>query len=254
MKRYIALILSILLVIISFCGCKAENEKIDDDKYIDPDEIIEETVVEQPVNTLYKPYIKAIVDKNMNNKDARSYGVLYDVDSNDTDELIMLYYSDNVKDPSTKATAPAVVYGIYTVVFGGVVPLEEDQFLFPLVGGPSGGDYLLENGEETYLAFKYSEIDPGEEDTMICYGNWYIYTLDGIELELAKNCEYQYEYTLDDEVEIIDYINSTATINGEKSSYLDFEAWLETFETTELLAYSDEYEDCSLKELLKSLE
>ena len=254
MKRYLALILSALFIAMCFCGCAKDDVGIDDDKYIEPDEIIEETVVEQPENSLYKPYIKAIVDKNKKNKDAKSYGVLYDVDSDDTDELIVLYYSDKVKDPSTKITGPSVAYGIYTVVFGGVVPLEEDHFLFPMAGGPSGCVYILENPEETYLAFRYCEKNPGEEDSLVCLGNWYIYTLDGIELELAKNCEYQYVYTMEEDEEIIDYANSTVTINGEKGSYQEFEVWLDTFETTEILAYSDEYEESSLKNLLGSLE
>ncbi len=251
MKRYLALILSVLFIAMCFCGCAKDDVGADDDKYIEPDEIIEETVVEQPENLLYKPYIKAVIDKN---KDAKSYGVLYDVDSNDTDELIMLYYSDNVKDPSTKTPGPSVAYGIYTVVFGGVVPLEEDHFLFPMAGGPSGSVFILENSEETYLAFKYSEINPGEEDSLVCLGNWYIYTLDEIELELAKSCEYQYVYTIEEDEEIIDYADSTVTINGEKGSYQEFEVWLDTFETTEILSYSDKYEDSSLKNLLGSLE
>lgn len=247
MKKVMATALCLLIICFVFCGC---NDTDLYDYNADAPEVVTE-----PVGTfLYKPYIKAVIDKVGESEYGDAFGALYDVDADDMEELIMIHYSTDVMRESGEMIDEAVVYSVYTIEYDAVVPLVEENYLFPLAGGPQGSAYILSNSEQTFLGFRYAEINPGDEDTLNCNGNWYIYTLDGVDFELEKECEYSYTYTLENDEEIVDYSNSSVIINGEKSSYEEFDLWLKSFETTEILAYDSAYEEANLDVLIETLE
>lgn len=247
MKKMFITVALLVVVCVIFSGCNSLPQENNSVATQVPADV-------EPDYSLYKPYIQKALDDMPDDDYASARGVLYDVDSNGVDELIMIYDSNNVRLPNSFWHDKAAAYSVYTIDGEKVVALEGEHYLFSLIGAPSGEAYILEDSEQTYLAFEYSDCCLTENDDLNYFGNWYIYILDGKDLELIKDCEYSYYCTgyVGDE-EVIDYSRSELKINGKKSDHEEFNNWLKSCTQTEILSYDSDYKIYGLEALMNSL-
>ena len=178
------------------------------------------------------------------------YGALYDIDGNGLEELIMVYTIKMKTDD--EAGFPAKACSVYTLTNGKAIPLINKEVLFAEAGGPSGSAGVIRADDKIYFAktFETGETGGGSGFTINRYGNWNLYTFDGISLKLDTNIEYNY-YIGDQ----IDYTKSTATFNQKPCSYKDYETWESSIEKLMLIdAYNYENTNSmTLDELLTFL-
>ncbi len=177
-------------------------------------------------------------------------GVLYDIDSNGVDELIMIFNSTKAKNPYDGSKCPGALYSVYTIADNKVVPLIEKELLFTIAGGPSGGAYILENGSQTLLGFDYSESNPAQGNDWYVGGDWNFYELNGTSMNEVKYVEYA---TIRDSSNNIKYESSTAKVDGSQQPYEDFESWLYSYSSTCILESYGRDDSTSLKTLLKKI-
>lgn len=170
-------------------------------------------------------YIPAVLDAI---EDAQSYswgdgyGALYDIDGNGIEELIMVY-SVNMETDDGHGF-PAKACSLYTMSNGNAIQFIDKEILFAEAGGPSGHAAVVEIEGNVYFAIT---AENGETGGGLIHrgGDWKVYTIDGITIELDTIVEYEYY-----EDEQIDYDRSFATINGNKCSYREYEEWENGFE------------------------
>lgn len=150
------------------------------------------------------------------------YGALYDIDGNGVAELIMVYTS--YMDRSDGQRVPQKVCSLYTMSNDEAICLIDKEVLFTEAGGPSGHASVIRMDGKVYFAIT---SETGETGGGYCnrYGSWKLYTLRNTEVNLE--IKVQYDYYCEDG---IDYSNSTATINGQKFIYRDYENWVDALE------------------------
>ena len=215
----------------------------------------------QSSNSTSKPSYKNVISQAI--KEAEAYspyedpqGVLYDVDGNGVEELIMIFSSVNGTNPYDGQTVPAALYSVYTISGNKVVALLDREQLFTEAGGPLGVAYILKNGSETLLCFEYSEINPGSSNgELYVHGDWHIYKVNGSKIDKVKTVNYSYVSVSDDNGNTysIKYDESTATINNSKKPYKEFEQWLDSYDSTLLFRSYGRDDSTSLETLLNEI-
>lgn len=152
----------------------------------------------------------------------KAYGILYDVDDNGTDELIMLYSAMELTQDLEDAM-PATFYSVYTADGNAVIPLIEKELLYYEVGGPSGFVAVVEIDGEKHIATHSSSGEVGP----ISYrgGEWTVYSVNGTALN--RTTEISYEEVYSNVEGCVLYDESFAIIDGTKQDYSVLEAWIE---------------------------
>lgn len=235
-KRIFTLIIALIFICINFIGCQSDNKNKESDN--------KNKQTTKPAlkidYTLYKPYIEKALEahKQVNNYTS-AQGLLFDIDENGVDELLIIHEADL-----------SCVYDVYTIKDNKVYELIEDEKFFLLAGGPSGDVYILngKNGEK-YIGFKYTEVDPGYGTENYFNGTWAVYDINGIDVTEIRKVKYTYVSDKD----VIDYSLSKAIIAGEEVSYKEFEKWLSEY-SSKLIVSAYGYDiDNRLEDLLDKL-
>ena len=97
------------------------------------------------------------------------YGMLYDLDANGTDELLMLYRSE-------QSGAPNVVLSVYTLANGVCTPLLDHAVMYQEVGSTTGAVSVVKKNNEILLL---AERESSESDAVLhrYTGSAALYTL-----------------------------------------------------------------------------
>lgn len=239
-KRIFTLIIALIFICINFIGCQSDNKNKESDN--------KNKQTTKPAlkidYTLYKPYVENAL---MSHKEVNSYtyaqGMLYDIDKNGVEELLLIH-------ETRSEGIPKCVYDIFTIKDDVVYPLVEDKLFFYLAGGPSGDVYLLhgEDGER-YIGYKYTEVNPGYDTELYFLGTWSVFDIKDNYIAEIKKANYSYV----EENDVIDYSNSTATIDDMVIPYKEFEEWLSQYESEFLLSAYSFDEENKLEDLLDKL-
>lgn len=168
---------------------------------------------------------KAIEKVNTANPYSEGYGAVYDIDGNGVEELILVFTT--TKKMSGGYDFPVKVCSLYTMSNGAVVCLIDEEELFAEAGGPSGHASVVQIDGKIYFAIT---SETGETGGGYCnrYGSWKLYSLHNSELNLETNITYDYYF--DDQGAGLDYSNSTASFNGRKATYREYEDWVDHLE------------------------
>lgn len=172
----------------------------------------------------YSSAILQAIEDTKNYSWGNGSGSLYDVDGNGVEELIMVY---TAKIEEEDYAYPAKVCSVYTISDGKVIQLINKEILFSEVGGPSGHVSVIKKGRDKYFAIAAETGETGGYPgcSINRYGSWKLYTIKDASLEL--NMEVDYNYYREDEIL---YDESTASVNGEECSYLEYEEWRDQLE------------------------
>ncbi len=168
---------------------------------------------------------KAFEKVSTANPYSEGYGALYDIDGNGVEELILVFTT--TKKMSGGYDFPVKVCSLYTMSSGAVVCLIDEEELFAEAGGPSGHASVIRIDGKMYFAIT---SETGETGGGYCnrYGSWKLYSLHNSELNLETSITYDYYF--DDEGAGLDYGNSTASFNGTKATYREYEDWVDHLE------------------------
>ena len=126
------------------------------------------------------PYVK-VVEQAMK-AGTGGYGMLYDVDGNGTDELLMIY---NARTDSI----PAGVYSIHTLSGDRAVPLVSQTHMFYEVGAPGGSIGVVEKDGRRFVAVEWSN-GYVEAYTHSSSGHWVLYAVDGESVRVDTEVSY----------------------------------------------------------------
>ena len=207
-KRLLCLILSLLLAV-SLCALPAQAADS------------------------YRAYTEPIRAAMKENGDAApGYGLLYDLDGNGTDELLMVYRaSDN---------APFVVLSVYTLRGGAAETLLDHRALFAEVGGESGTVSVVRKDGRTLLLAERTSPEALDAARVRVTGDAELYTLDGTMKRLSR-----LEYTRIDRLDgaqISDegFSCSEQTPDAtEPRTLAQYKAWFDALERTAVLTAYD---------------
>lgn len=275
MKRIISLIIFILIACMLFCGCEEEDKRsrkkdkvsthtLSDETINNEDEINDENDIYHGTETeteeyteepqeeevdyqLYKLYINNAIDEHQEvNSYSSAQGVLYDIDSNGVDELIIAHHMSG-------SSVPKCVYSIFTIKNNRVYELLDKELFFNLAGGPSGTVIAMKGSDdENLIAFRYDEVNPGNNGEMNHHGTWQIYNLDSIDIEIYKLVSYSYVTESYNSNSIL-YDKSTAKVSYQEISYKEFEDWLSEYYCKDLFDTNGNKSGNSLERLLIDL-
>ena len=212
---------------------------------------------ETPDYTRYAiPIEAAIASRDAGFIHGSGEGILFDVDGNGTDELILVY--EAMVDTDYGQT-PCMVCSAYTIKDNTVISLIDRQVLYVEAGGPSGWAEVATLDGETFLAV----FGSNGEYPVLWEGTWSLYRINGDEISLDTVAEYSRFYLSDTDYDdyepAIDYSESSANINGNEVSYSDYEMWESGIGEVKILDgynYDDDNSDngVPLEDLLALLE
>ncbi|MGM9553983.1 MAG: hypothetical protein ACI3V2_06715 [Faecousia sp.] len=200
--------------------------------------------------TVYCPVIEHAIAEMQEVGYGDGKGMLYDLDGDDTDELILLYFAEMDEGHGLFQYAVCSVYKNE----GKAVALLEKYPLFPLAGGPSGFVGIVEVDGETFFAI---HSESGESDMECYYGNgvWRLYSFDGTVLQEEHSVDYVCAMRFGEGGSEVVYDQSSAVFDGIPIGYAALESWesrVVQIKTMKTFAY-DEEEALSLSALLESL-
>ena len=165
-----------------------------------------------PSESGYREILLEMLEDDGSNAEA----LLYDIDGNGVLELVLIFrVSANSDDPYSM---PVTAYSVYTMQDKAVIPLIENQTLYPHAGGSHGWVGVVELGGERFFA----AYDAGGEVGW-GYGSWEIYRISDTGMGLQTAVDFQ-RFT--DETDAIDYAQSFVTFNGERFGYETYESWV----------------------------
>ena len=96
----------------------------------------------------YAAYTDAVKAAIAENGDAYpGYGMLYDLDGDGSDELLMMFRGTTKQEPDVKQ----VVMSVYTLEDGAAVALMDHRGVFTEVGGNSGAAYVVKQGDKIQI-------------------------------------------------------------------------------------------------------
>lgn len=190
----------------------------------------------------YQSIVQSVLDKNAPYSNERKYGLLYDIDHNGVEELILLYETTARWDASANPM-PCIVTSLYTMRENKVVSLLEEAVLYPLAGGPSGFAGAVRQNDTEYFCI-YSGIG----ETFEGKDTWDLYTVNGTTLKKENTIEYQYKYEFND----FTHPKGSVTQNAIATTWsdADYEQWVNTIQKVAVL---DDNSDFLLKDLLIEL-
>ena len=164
------------------------------------------------------------------------YGMLYDLDANGTDELLMLYRSE-------QSGAPNVVLSVYTLANGVCTPLLDHAVMYQEVGSTTGAVSVVKKNNETLLL---PERESSESDAVLhrYTGSAALYTLASGALKEVSRLDYKYDETLSGDGEWTvpeeKFTGSERTGSGTAEiSYAQFQAWFNALDRLTLLVARD---------------
>ena len=142
------------------------------------------------------PYVKVLQEAIGRSAGMFAEGILYDVDGNGVQELILLQmvYTD---EPGYGI--PYMSYSVYTINDDQAIALIDDESLYGAAGGAQGWVGVVEIEGKFYFA---AWNQGGDIETT--FGEWDIYSVEGARIELTTQVTYRIEDG-----------NNSATINGE---------------------------------------
>ena len=164
------------------------------------------------------------------------YGMLYDLDANGTDELLMLYRSE-------QSGAPNVVLSVYTLANGVCTPLLDHAVMYQEVGSTTGAVSVVKKNNEILLL---AERESSESDAVLhrYTGSAALYTLASGALKEVSRLDYKYDETLSGDGEWTvpeeKFTGSERTGSGTAEiSYAQFQAWFNALDRLTLLVARD---------------
>ena len=107
----------------------------------------------------YTDAVKAAIAEN--GDEYPGYGMLYDLDGDGSDELLMMFRGTTKQEPDVKQ----VVMSVYTLEDGAAVALMDHRGVFTEVGGNSGAAYIVKQGDKILLQVQSDspeDLGPGE--------------------------------------------------------------------------------------------
>lgn len=201
------------------------------------EEVTEQIATEEPETTapvvtptgeaLYAGVIEDILDMNgENNRVAK--GFLYDLNSNGSKELIMIYNTAY----SSQLGYSRCVTSVYTVDNGIVEPLLYEKILCDNIPGRGGeGCISVETENGRVMVGTCGEEGDSTGTTRYRYGFWDMFVYEGSSFSQLYDSDYNYIKVGDE----VDYSASTARVNGTTTTYKDYKNWLNN--GLELIAY-----------------
>lgn len=200
--------------------------------------------------TVYRSVIECAIAEMQEVGYGEGAGMLYDLDGDNTDELILLYFA---KMDEGYGLFPYAVCSVYKNE-GQAVALLEKYPLFPLAGGPSGFVGIVEVDGATFFAIHF---ESGESDMDYYYGDgaWRLYSYDGTVLHEEHSVDYVCAMYFGEGGSEVVYDQSSAVFDGISIGYAGLESWesrVVQIKTMKTFAY-DEEEALSLSALLESL-
>lgn len=247
MKKILSFVLCTLFICLVLCSCTDKTTTTTVTTKMDKDLIAEteqETEIVLSGIKLYATHLAALNAKNTE-YDYTDSAILYDIDDNGTDELIMVHYSDNCAHHTDEhKTGNAVAFNIKTIENDEVVHLIENEFFYEMNENVKGDVYKLSFKDEKYddkcIGFHDYTTTEGKDGVMHETGKWQIFLLNGTDLDRLRYMKYSYDYTMNGNEKVIDYDTCEITYNGIASNYPDFERWLSLYNPEYLMSSFDE--------------
>ncbi len=191
----------------------------------------------------YIPLIKEAIE-SQKSAYGDGYGALYDIDGNGINELIMVY---------TQITNnfPCKVCSVYTLVNDSVVSLIDKKELFVEAGGPSGSLRIVKQGDKVYIAITSENGETGGE-SIHRGGSWELFSFEGESVKCDVNVSYEYASTWNDDKKEneVEYSKSSATKNGKKINFYEYEDWRDNLETLLVINAYDNLDDTEFENVM----
>ncbi len=146
-------------------------------------------------------------------------GILYDIDKNGIDELILSYTRD-----AGGSGASYEVCDIYTMVDNVAVPLLEDHNICVAVGGNASSAGFAEYNGIRYFYTATRCCDIGQDTDYTSY-SWDLYTLKGTEFVLSETVSCHLVSTYKNEEWVIVPEESGASYNGKDITIHEYNDW-----------------------------
>jgi len=175
------------------------------------------------------PYISIIKGALETTKNVYSssegWGMLYDVDDNGIEELIMVY-SDYVN------SQPTTVCSIYTTDGTYPIALCDQTRLFPDVGGVSGYVSVSQNGGSKYIEVHANTTEVAGDEGYFS-GFWVVSSVDGT--TLVREAEVKFEGTHNYKTDNDLFQETYILIDGKEVDYQTYKTWAEGFKKLEVI-------------------
>jgi len=171
-------------------------------------------------------------------------GVLYDLDGDGVKELVVQYFKK-----TSALDGNAIGLGVYTIKNGAVVTVTEQDIFAGFAN--TGMEYMAvtEKDGTAYVVCAAEGNYSGAPETYSPKGNWYAYSYNGSSLTKASSATY--EYTLDKTANKI--TSGSATIDGRKTTYADFESYHNSFAEKEVITKNGNAVGKTLTQLISEL-
>ncbi|MBE6824430.1 MAG: hypothetical protein E7513_03685 [Ruminococcaceae bacterium] len=246
-----ALVLVILLMCLVITGCDEESQKVEDVSQTQAPSTIEEPTKEPTQviadTSMYVNVIDDIISKDNGNEDCFS-GMLYDLDNNGVEELIVVHSIPGYMGDETVSTFGIVVCSVYTIADGEAKCLLEEKEIYREIAGPDGDVSIIEKDGQTLMKI-FMESGETSGPHMHRGGTHTYYAYSNDDFAVKNLVEYDY-YTTDDSYEI-SYNESSGVIDGEDVSYYEVEEYVNDCEVLYKMKYV--YPDRENEHLLLSL-
>lgn len=178
-------------------------------------------------------------------------GLLYDMDDNGIEELILLHHAKQDYYGLGEEIS-CTVCSMYTISEGRVIPLLENKALFSDAGGPTGQIIVGYRNSEIRLVVTGEGGGGGDE----WYGNghWQEYRLDVNSLFQETDITYaNHEKIGDDGKWHMVYEDCNASFNGENIPYIQYEEWKSSFEALFSMGTGQKNDGIPLAQLYENL-
>lgn len=170
-------------------------------------------------------------------------GLLYDMDGNGVEELLLLYAF-----PAGYNKAEKCVYSLYTKVDGQVRAIKQEETLYTLADNGRGLVGVVKDGGKPYFV-TYRENSAQTEEGSSSAGDWKFYAVSAAGLTLTSTAQYRYQ--MDPEGLTL---SESAEKNGESLTLEQYTGWQAGLENVAVLPGEDGDDLYGLLEKVKALE
>ena len=210
---------------------------------------VPEIVKDPTYRALYHPVVESLMDSLKEKALYQNYysaGVLYDLDQNGIEELILLY---SLPHDDNSASPHQAVCDVYTVQNEQLVPLMEGHRFGYLVGGGDAHAGIAKIDGQTYLYCLNSSYDKAGSDDYDYieqqYTKWQLFRLEGKSLQAVTTVELDLRYGYKEEYCCCPMLlpeQSVHTVNGEEKPLEDYDTWRESISSTASIGPARVYE------------
>lgn len=194
-----------------------------------------------------------VVNNAKNRTSSDGKGMLYDLNGDGLDELILLYFTK--KDVPYDGSIPFLVCSVYTKVANKVVPMWEEKEIYADVGGPYAELGPLAVNGKVYMC-EYQEggnaTGPSPYEEVFFNGSYKLYSMSGSTLVEEPGTYFGYTYYNDTKGNR-HIVSSSAQLFGKNVSYADFQSWENGVDKSMLLKRGKTAPGKSYTALLKDL-